>query len=182
MLCCHWLCIRIKLVLFIAIIDGLTKNLVGGAGAAGGEGDAHFPRITSWSGRGRVGLCCALAALAGAGGGSGNCVIGGGGAALVSLGVGVRPLMRWLALRVRGAGDACVAFDVHCDSFAADIDDDCDCVENDMHNNDDDYGANVKTRAKNGAMTRVWGTTMTLFDERGKMRSEWDTNCRGGMG
>ena len=29
LLCWHWLCIRIILGLFIAIIDGLTKNLVG---------------------------------------------------------------------------------------------------------------------------------------------------------
>ncbi len=93
------------------------------------------------------------------------------GCALVSLGVWVGPVMRWLALRVCGAGDACVAFDLHCDSFAVDINDDCDCIENDMHNDDDDDGANVTTRAKNGAMARVWSTTMTLFDERGKMRS-----------
>ncbi len=78
------------------------------------------------------------------------------------LGVWVGPLMPWLALCVSGAGNACIAFDVHCNLFAADIDDDCDCVENDMNDNDDDddddnddNGANVTMRAKNGAMARV---------------------------
>jgi hypothetical protein len=84
---------------------GAGADAGGGAGGAGGGGgDACFALITSWSGRGRVDSCCALTALAGAGGGSGNCAIGGGGAALVLLGIRVGPLMRRLALRVRGAG------------------------------------------------------------------------------
>jgi hypothetical protein len=87
-----------------ASVDVSSGTGAGGAGAGGGGGDARFAGITSWSGRGCVGSCCMLLALAGAGGGSGSCTIRGGGAALVSLGVGVGPLTSRLALCVRGAG------------------------------------------------------------------------------
>ena len=49
-------------------------------------------------------MCYMFAALAGADGGSSRCAIGGGGMAIVSFGVGVRPLIRRLVLHLWGAG------------------------------------------------------------------------------
>ena len=58
--------------------------------------------------------------------------------------------------------DACVAFDVRCVSPCGDDEDDWD------HHR---ASSSSSSSSSSSGMTRVWGTTLPLFDERGRMRS-----------
>ena len=61
-----------------------------------GNGASVDTQIMLWLGRGHVGSCFVLMALVSAGGSSSSCMIEGGGVAIISLGIGVGPLIHWL--------------------------------------------------------------------------------------